>query len=288
MTAETLGFPFVVWCGVLGVIMVVALTARLRQWRHGRLARPVPGRVVRIQPRANTSGGIGSLMAEVAVTDALGNQSVVRTFPKNDTGGIWLGRELTLWQRPGAKTPPRLIRPGRQEWPGRYLTIAGSAFAALVVVVAVRVAKIDQNSVAVLKPAGIAVAAYSAVAVVVTLARLIATRRILHGIPVPGQVIGLVKQQTTNQDNTTSTTYRPIVAFTAADGRQVFGLASTSGSLRRRWAGRTVQIRHEPGRPESFRLAKPSEAWGYLSNVLFSLFMVAAGFAATAYALRRQ
>lgn len=288
MTTETLGFPFVAWCGVLGVIALVALTAHLRQWRAGRLSHPVPGRVVRIQPWVTRSGVISALMAEVAVTDPAGNQSIVRTFPKCDTGGIWLGRELTLWQRPGVRTPPRLIRPGKQGWPGRYLTITATALTALVVVITIRETKIDEASIAVLKPIGIAVAAYAAVGLVVTLSRLIATRRILRGAAVPGQVIGVVKLETTNEDNTTSTTYRPIVAFTAADGRQVFGLASTTGGRRHKWVGRTVQIRHEPGRPEVFRLAKPAEARGYWFNVVFCLVMVAAGFVATAYTLRRQ
>lgn len=281
---DTFGLPFAVWCGVLALVAVGGLAVFARGRRNALRARPVPGKVLRVAHRSNTSGKVQSVMAEVAVTDPLGKQAVILTFPDGDTGGVWAGRELTMWQRPDGRTPPRLQRPGRST---RSLPAAGAALAALAFIVDIHVAHIDQNSKAALKPFGIVFAASCAVVAAVNVARLFKTRRILRGTPVAGQVIGLVRHVTTNQDNTTSTTYRPIVSFTAADGRQVYGLTTTATSTRKKWTGRTVQIRHEPGRPENFRLAKPSESWAPTLNILFCAVLIAGGVVATIYGLRK-
>ena len=283
MKTEIFGLPYVAWCGVLTLVVIGGIAVYANGRRRALLARPVPGRVVQVTHSSNASGRVQSVMARVVVTDYQGRESEVLTFPGGRTGGVWVGRELTLWQRPDGRTPPRL-QPSAQSL--RSLTAAGAALAALVVVIDVHQSNVDPNSVAVLKPAGIAVAVCAAVVALVNLARLLKTQRILRGTPAGGQVLGLVRHTTTNQDNTTSTTYQPIVAFTTADGRQVFGLASTQSSYRKRWTGRMVQVRHVPGHPETFRLAKPSEAWNPALNFLLSVVMVAAGLVATAYALR--
>ena len=283
MTTEVFGFPYIAWCGVLTLVAVGGIAVYANGRRKALLARPVPGRVVQVTHSSNASGRVQSVMARVVVTDYQGRESEVLTFPDGHTGGVWAGRELTLWQRPDGRTPPRLRKPGHSL---RSLTAAGTALAVLVVVIDVHLSNLDQNGVAVLKPVGIVAAVCFAVVALVNLARLLKTQRILRGTPAGGQVLGLVRHTTTNQDNTTSTTYQPIVTFTTADGRHVLGLASTTGSYRKRWTGRMVQVRHEPGHPETFRLAKPSEAWGPAVNFLLCVVMVAAGLVATAYSLR--
>lgn len=284
----TFGFPYIAWCGVLALITIGALGVHANGRRNALRARPVPGRVVWVMHNSNESGRVQSVMARVAVTDASGQQQTLLTFPDGDTGGVWTGRDLTLWQRPDGRTPPRLERHGPSRRYQRSLATAGTALAALALIVAIHLEHIDTtgNTKAPLKPFGIVFAAASAVVAAVQLARLVKTRRILRGTPAAGQVLGLVRQTHTNQDNTTSTAYRPIVTFATADGTHVYGLTTTTGSLRKRWTGRTVQVRHEPGHPENFRLAKPSEAWSPLINLLGCLVLIAAGLAATAYALK--
>lgn len=288
MTEKTFGLPFVVWCGVLGAVLIVGLAAFAYGRRNALRARPVPGRVLRVSHRTNASGKVQSVLAEVAVPDPQGGKdTVILTFPDGETGGVWAGRELTLWQRPNKQTlgkqrpkkqtPPRLNRPGPSK---RCLPAAGLSFAALVFIVDIHVAHISENTKAALVPFGVVFAASCAVPAAINLAQLLKTRRILRGTPAAGRIIGLVRHETTNQDNTTSTTYRPIVAFTTADGRQVLGLTTTATSTRKRWTGRDVQVRHRPDHPETFRLATPSESWAPAFNLLFSALLVAGGLVA--------
>ena len=282
------GFPYIAWCGVLALITIGALAVHANGRRNALRARPVPGRVVWVMHNSNETGRVQSVMARVAVTDASGEQQTILTFPDGDTGGVWTGRDLTLWQRPDGRTPPSLLRFGSSRRYQRSLATAGTAFAVLVLIVAIHVGHVptEGDTKAPLKPFGIVFAASSAVVAAVQLARLVKTRRILRGTPAAGQVLGLVRQTHTNQDNTTSTTYRPIVTFTTADGQHVYGLTTTTGSLRKKWTGRTIKVRHEPGHPENFRLAKPSEAWSPLINLLGCLVLIALGLASTAYAMK--
>jgi Protein of unknown function (DUF3592) len=286
MTTVVYGLPYIAWCGILALVVIGGLGIQVRNKRNAMLARPVPGRILWVTHSSSPSGRVQSVMAEVAGVDALGkqlrDQPTLRVFPDGETGGVWTGRELTMWQLPGAKAP-RLNRP---TWSKRGLISAASALAVLVIFVDVHVAGIDPNSPGVLKPLGAVFAAYFAIAAVICLIQLANTRQILRGTPATGQILGLVRHTTTNQDNTTSTTYQPIVGFTTADGKHVLGLTKTTGSYRKRWTGRTVQVRHEPDHPEVFRLAKPSEARVPVFNFLTCLLLIAAGIAMAAYGMR--
>lgn len=283
MTTDVYGLSYIAWCGILALVVIGGLGIQVRNKRNAMLARPVPVRILWVTHSSSLSGRVQSVMAEAAVLDPQGTRPTVRIFPDGRTGGVWTGRELTMWQRPGAKTPPRLNRP---TWSKRGLISAASALAALVVLVDIHVAGIDPNSPSVLDPLGAVFAAYFAIAAVICLIQLANTRQILRGTPATGQVLGLVRHTTTNQDNTTSTTYQPIVGFTTADGKHVLGLTKTTGSYRKRWTGRTVQVRHVPGHPEVFRLAKPSEARVPVFNFVLCLLLVAAGVAMAAYGMR--
>lgn len=281
--SETYGFPTTIWYGVLIVLVIGGLGYFAFGWRNGLRARPVSGRVVRVTHRSAAAGHVQSVMAEVAVTDPPGRATMVLTFPTGATGGVWEGRELTLWQRPDGGKPPRLLRPGRSL---RGLILAGSAFTVLAGLVGLRITHTDPNTIAALKPAGVVVAAASAVVAVVQLGLLLKTQRILRGTAASGRVLGLVRHVSTDQDGSSKVTYQPIVGFTTADGTQVLGQATTSGTRRRKWTGRPVEIRHVPGHPETFRLAKPSELWVPLSSFLFSAVFVIAGLVAVGFGIR--
>ena len=276
---------FAAWCGGLSLAALGGVIAFAYSWRSAALYRPVPGQVMQVRPNSNTSGKVRSLIADVRVPDAVGADSTVLIFPDSALGGVWAGRDLTLWRRPGSTKPPRMHRPG---WPGRSLAVTGAALIGLAALFYARSVNsaLHLTSHQQMKLFGVLFTIFAVGLAVVSLNGLGRTRRILRGPTADGRIIGLVRKERSTDDGRSVVTYTPIVAFTTADGLRVSGLTVTSSTRRRKWAGRKVKVRYVPGRPERFRMAKPSEAWSDLSTFVFSLPLIAVGVAGVVIGLR--
>jgi hypothetical protein len=96
---------------------------------------------------------------------------------------------------------------------------------------------------------GMILAAYGATALAVGLIPALRTRRLLKsGATAQGVVVG-AKQQTHQRHDGITYSYRPVVRFTAPDGRQVV-FTSAVGSQRAPDLGVLVPVRYRPGNPQ--------------------------------------
>ncbi|MEU1470557.1 DUF3592 domain-containing protein [Streptomyces sp. NPDC005761] len=269
------------WCGVFAILALIGYARSLAGVTRAQRKVRVMGRIERVQqPRHGSSGRDG-----IGVVVSFQDPSTGQEFTVTNDGECgeristaWTGRDIGVLYPPGR---PHAVEFTSDLSAGRN-GLAWPNFAVFLVYVGlVAVAAIEWGwPWAVLGTGG--PWTVLGVCYLPGIARQ-ASRRIeaLTALdPVPGRVIAVLKDVSTDEDGHTSTTHTPVIAFTTHDGNAVTafrtsGLPDPVGSY-----GRDVTIHYTPADPAVFTPDLSAEHRSRKSEIASGLVALLLGVAA--------
>ncbi|MGJ5894272.1 DUF3592 domain-containing protein [Streptomyces niveiscabiei] len=241
------------WCAVLGVAALAGYGRSLSGMTKAQRTVRAPGRIERVREPRHGGSCRGGVSVVVTYVEPETGQQVTVTNEGERGEKIteaWAGREIEVNHPRGrphayafATTP---TEPGRGlGWPNFAVFLM---YAGCVVYLAVEYAW-PWALVGCCGPLAVLGALHLPENVRESRAR---KERLASMVAVPGKVIAVLKDVSTDSEGSTTTTITPVVAFTTADGRAVTahcrsGIPDPTASY-----GRDVTVHHDPADPARF------------------------------------
>ena len=270
-----------VWCGVFGTVALVGYGLSLAGMTRAQRKVRVMGRIERVrEPRHGSSASDG-----IAVVVSFRDPSTGEEFTVTNDGehgeqvtAAWTGREIGIHYPRGR---PHAFRFTSDLWAGRR-GLGWPSFAVFLIYAGlVTVAAIDWGWPWALLGFGVPWT-LSGVCYIPQNTREASHRiDLLSSVaPVPGRVIAVLKDVSTDAEGGTSTSHTPVVTFTTHEGTAVTaycgsGLPDPVGSY-----GRDVTIHYTPADPAVFTPDLAAEHRSRKLDIVFSVLALLVGVAA--------
>ncbi|MFJ2900629.1 DUF3592 domain-containing protein [Streptomyces sp. NPDC087218] len=271
------------WCGVFAVLALIGYARSLAGVTRAQRTVRVMGRIERVQqPRHGSSGKDG-----IAVVVSFQVPSTGQEFTVTNDGECgeristaWTGREIGVLYPRGR---PHAVKFTNDLWAGRH-GLGWPNFAVFLVYVGlVVVAAVEWGWPWALLGFGgpwTVLGTCYVPGIVRQAGRRIEALTTVD--PVPGRVIAVLKDVSTDEDGHTSTSHTPVVAFTTHEGTAVTAYRTSDlpdpvGSY-----GREVTIYYTPDDPAVFTPDLAAEHRSRKSEIAFSLVALFLGVAAVA------
>lgn len=241
------------WCAVFGTMALLGYGWSLAGMTRAQRAVRVRGRIERVREPRHGSSRRGGISVVVSYRDPSTGQDVTITNDGERGDAItaaWPGREIGVYHPPGRPHAYRFT--GALDGAGRGLGRANFAVFLVYAGVVVAVA-IDRGWPWALigfgGPAALAVARHLPDNIRSTNRRRSALASMSA---VPGRVIAVLEDVSTDAEGCTSTTITPVVAFTTRAGQNVTAHCTSGIPNPADAYGRDLTIHHDPADPADF------------------------------------
>lgn len=248
------------WCAVFGTMALLGYGWSLAGMTRAQQAVRVRGRVERVREPRHGSSRRGGISVVVSYRDPSTGQDVTVTNDGDRGEAItaaWPGREIGIHYPPGRPHAFRFA--GEPDAADRGLGLPNFAVF-LVYAGVVTAAAIDRGW----PWALIGFGGPAAVFVACHLPRHIRGRNrrraaLASMSAVPGRVVAVLKDVSTDAEGCTSTTITPVVAFTTREGRTVTAHCTSGLPDPADAYGRALTIHHDPADPADFTPDRDAE-----------------------------